>query len=232
MKPSSLRYRFDHVVHAWRRRRTRGRIERLYRELVATWDQAAFRQQFRDLWDPFETVLPAKFLNLEVWLREAIFRYQLLALPDGRPLRVLDIGAGTGYFLLVCRHQGHQVLGLDLPGEPLYDRCFEFFALPRIEHRIEPGQPLPDTGPPLDLVTAYMTCFNYDARQQPWDVPPWQALLRDLRGRLRQGGRVVLKFNLEPGGLQFCSPAVTRALTQAPGFRCRYFLDYALLKAV
>jgi SAM-dependent methyltransferase len=231
MTPQSPRYRWHRLVHATRRRRWRDRIERLYGALVESWDQDAFRERFRPHWDPFAGTRPAKFLDVETWLREAVFRYLLLNVDDSRSQRILDIGAGTGYFLLVCRHQGHQPLGLDLPDEPLYDECFDFFALPRMLHRIEAMQALPESGEPLDLITAFMTCFNYEADGRPWGEQAWRFLLSDLRERLNPAGRVVLKFNLEPQGNRFYGPEVRRALGTAAGFRCRFFLDYALLQA-
>lgn len=43
------------------------------------------------------------------WLAE-FFRY----LPQGRPLRVLDIGTGTGFFACLFAAEGHEATGIDL----------------------------------------------------------------------------------------------------------------------
>ena len=43
------------------------------------------------------------------WLTE--FRKYL---PQGRPLRVLDIGTGTGFFACILAEQGHEATGIDL----------------------------------------------------------------------------------------------------------------------
>ena len=43
------------------------------------------------------------------WLTE--FRKYL---PQGRPLRVLDIGTGTGFFACILAEQGHDATGIDL----------------------------------------------------------------------------------------------------------------------
>ena len=45
----------------------------------------------------------------ERWLRE-FHRY----IPQGRPLRVLDLGTGTGFFALVFAAEGHEATGIDL----------------------------------------------------------------------------------------------------------------------
>ena len=46
------------------------------------------------------------------WLAE--FRKYL---PQGRPLRVLDIGTGTGFFACLMAEEGHQAIGIDLTPE-------------------------------------------------------------------------------------------------------------------
>jgi SAM-dependent methyltransferase len=231
MTPGSPLYRWHRLQQALRRRQWRSRIDGLYEQLVATCDRDAFRERFRPYWDPFAGTQPAKFLDVETWLREAVFRYLLIGGDKCEAGRVLDIGAGTGYFLLVCQQAGHEVLGLDVPGEPLYDACFEFFGLPRVLHRIEPGRPLPELGEPFDLITAFMTCFNYDVEGRPWEAPRWVGLLSELRERLRDGGRLVIKFNREPASGRFYSPEVQRVLRRAAGFRTRFFLDYAMMQA-
>ena len=43
------------------------------------------------------------------WLAE-IGRY----LPEGRPLRILDVGTGTGYFAILLAQAGHELTGIDL----------------------------------------------------------------------------------------------------------------------
>ena len=43
------------------------------------------------------------------WLTE--FRKYL---PQGKPLRVLDIGTGTGFFACILAEQGHDATGIDL----------------------------------------------------------------------------------------------------------------------
>ena len=48
----------------------------------------------------------------ERWLAE--FRKYL---PQGRPLRVLDIGTGTGFFACLMAEEGHEAIGIDLTPE-------------------------------------------------------------------------------------------------------------------
>jgi SAM-dependent methyltransferase len=232
MGPTSLRYQLARTRHAVRRRLWAGKINQVYGDLVAGLDQAGFIERFRSYWSPFPTIKASKFLDLEVWLREAVFRALLLGL-DQAPgkLRVFDLGAGAGYFLLVSRHLGHDVLGLDLDGEPLYNECFDFFGLPRLIQRIDPMTALPELPWPPDLVTAFMTSFNEYDDGRPWEAEPWRFFLEDLRSRLPAGGRGVIKFNLNPKTDQFYSPDLCRAIRSSRGFHARFTMDYLFLVA-
>lgn len=232
MGPQSVSYQLDRVQHAIRRRRLKDRVDRASREILETWDQRGFIERFRPFWNPFPSDEACKFLNLDLWFREAVFRYHLIGMADvGQGLRVLDLGAGTGYFLIVCRHFGHQVLGLDVADEPLYNACIEFFGLPRVEHRIEPMQPLPEFETSFDLITAFMTCFNWYEDYRPWGAAEWEFFLKDIRSRLTDGGRAVFKLNLNPQTGEYYSSEVRRAIRGCEYFRSRFLLDYIFLSA-
>ena len=227
MKPSAWRYQFDRLRHAVRRRKLRSRIEVEYRKLLETIDPTSFRDRFRTFWDPFAGTRPAKFLDLETWFREAVFRFYLVDADRLEPgARVLDLGSGSGYFLAVCRTHGLDAMGLDLAGEPFYDEMFSFLGLPRQIHRIEPFQPLPELGRDWSLVTAFMTCFDCDERGQPWGSEEWQFLLDDLHPRIGTNGRLVMKLNLNPISGEFYPPAVERTWKQHRGYRTQRFFDY------
>lgn len=233
MSPDALAYRVQDGLYRVRRRAAMGRIDRVYRDLIATWDQEAFCNRFRRFWSPFPTTRPAKFLDLDLWLREAILRYELSSgIPERQgPQRVVDLGAGTGYFLLVCRHFGHEVLGVDLDEEPLYNECFEFFRLPRKVFRIEPRQPVADLGARVDVITAFMTAFNIHPDGSPWGPDEWVFLLNDLRTRLRDDGRIVIQFNVNKRTRSFYSPEVRRAIEELPGLEAHFARDYLVLEA-
>ena len=44
-------------------------------------------------------------------------------LPQGKPLEILDVGTGTGFFAILLGHLGHHVVGIDLTPAMLEDIC-------------------------------------------------------------------------------------------------------------
>src|SRR5262245_20653724 len=52
-----------------------------------------------------------KFLGLGFWLRENIRRSFHAHLHDRPPLKILDLGCGSGVFVFVCRCLGHDASG-------------------------------------------------------------------------------------------------------------------------
>src|SRR5262245_66568700 len=79
-----------------------------------------------------------KYLRLPLYLRDSVARAVALGLDRSPPLRVLDLGSGAGYFLLACRHFGHDALGFDLPANEFYRAMFRRFGLARVEGTIRP----------------------------------------------------------------------------------------------
>ena len=118
-----------------------------------------------------------------------------------RRLRILDLGSGAGYFLLVARHLGHSGMGLDIPDPPMYGELFELFGLKRAVWEIKAFQPLPDLGERFDLVTAFSICFNEHKRSDLWTAKEWAFFLDDLETRfLKAGGEIFLGMNPEEDG--------------------------------
>lgn len=231
MNTSSFRYTLDRLRHAWFRYRHRDRIEDLYATLIARLDKAVFAERLRPFWDPFAGSGMAKYLNLDVWLRETILRYLLVA-PDGSPTgRVVDLGSGTGYFLWVCRELGHEILGIDLAGEPLYDTCIDVLGVPRNQFRIEPERSLCDLGSDVVLITAFMACFDRYEDGTPWDTTAWSFFLSDTREHLEPGGRLAMKFNADATTGALYSEDTARLFLSANGYACRRLMDYVILIA-
>jgi SAM-dependent methyltransferase len=143
-----------------------------------------------------------KYVDAPRWLHLNVKRAQELRLNTRpRPLRILDLGSGAGYFLLVSRFLGHSGLGLDIEEPQMYGEMFEAFGLRRVIWTINAFEPLPDLGDRFDLVTAFSICFNEHKTPGLWDSKPWGFLLQDLKKRfLQPSGEIFLGMNPEPDG--------------------------------
>jgi SAM-dependent methyltransferase len=147
-----------------------------------------------------------KYFDVDRYLGINLDRVMALGLHRSRPLRILDLGCGFGYFLFACRHFGHQALGLDFSdgnhafAARCYDRSMAILDQRRVLHEIRAFEPLPSLGRPFDLVTAFQICFNDHAAEAPWDVAEWGAFLAELRRLLAPEGRVHLELNAAPDG--------------------------------
>ena len=153
-----------------------------------------------------------KYFDAERWLRLNIRRAQDIGLDrESRSLRILDLGSGAGYFLLVARELGHSGIGLDIADPEFYGDAFALFDLERVVCGIEARVPLPESllaKGRFDLVTAFSIAFNGHKTTALWGPAEWDFLLNDLRDRfLVPGGRIYLDLNPERNGL-FMTPAL------------------------
>ena len=150
---------------------------------------------------PGEKVRPEKYLDLDEWIPTNVKRVRDLRLMKAPPrLRVLDLGCGSGYFLHIARCLGHDVLGLDLDVEPVFNETLRLLGVPRIVHYIRSFEPLPVTGAAFDLITAHMTCFNRRADGSHWSVLEWEYFLADAYSHLTPTGRLQFDLNVLPDG--------------------------------
>ena len=80
-------------------------MERIKRRVTQYWSRRA---------EAFETQRLREYESRkrERWLAE-FQRY----LPEGKPLRILDIGTGTGFFACLLAAEGHRTTGIDLTPE-------------------------------------------------------------------------------------------------------------------
>ena len=146
-----------------------------------------------------------KYFEASRWLKLNIRRAQDIGVDRAkRPLRVLDLGSGAGYFLFVCKHLGHPGIGLDVPEPAFYGEVFDQFGLERVVSPIRAFEPLPESllkNGKFDLVTAFSIAFNGHKSPALWGPREWEFLLNDLRDRfLQPGGRVYLDLNPEHDG--------------------------------
>lgn len=171
-------------------------------DIIKGIDSAGFAKIREKFSVPGERTHWPKYLDADRWLPLNIRRAQELRLnARPNPLRILDLGSGAGYFLLVARHLGHSGVGLDIPEPPMYAELFELFGLKRMVWEINAYQPLPDLDERFDMVTAFSICFNGHKRADLWTRKEWAFFLDDLRKRfLRPGGEIFLGMNPEEDG--------------------------------
>jgi SAM-dependent methyltransferase len=171
-----------------------------------------------------------QFEDVVYWIDINVERAQDLWLDRAPPLRVLDLGSGAGYFLYVCKHFGHDVLGFDTDAEPLFGATTELLGVSRVIGRIERLRPLPDVGRKFDLVTAHRICFHRIGKVRDgveWSPADWEFFLNDIRTRfLEPNGRLLLDFNPRLDGSSFFSTEL-RAFFVSQG--ARIFRSKALL---
>jgi SAM-dependent methyltransferase len=88
---------------------------------------------------------------------------ELDLLNSSRPLRVLDIGAGPGHFLALCKAAGHTVVAADVDWPELHNLVFsdlcDIFGIERRICNVRPFEPIPLTGQ-FDVITAHGVCFD------------------------------------------------------------------------
>ena len=155
-----------------------------------------------------------RFENVVYWIIINIERAQDVWLDRARPLRILDLGSGAGYFLYVCKQLGHEVLGFDTDNEPLFRATIELLDVPRVIGRIERQTPLPDLGGMFDLVTAHRICFHRIGKVRDgleWSPADWKFFINDIRTRfLNENGRLLLEVNPRPDGSSFFTPELRK----------------------
>lgn len=161
-----------------------------------------FRQQYKDA-EVAEGGY-SKYLNLRQWFSQKLSYVYLLGLHRSRPLKILDLGTGPGYFPYLCSLYGHQVQALDLDIVPMYNDLCRFLKVKRTTWRINPYEPLPNLGSKFDLVTAFMIKFNQHDLPEQWGIKQWEFMLNDIqKNQLNPGGRIFLDFNTCRDGTWF-----------------------------
>jgi SAM-dependent methyltransferase len=165
-----------------------------------------------------------RFADVPYWIKINVERAQDLWLDHTPSRRILDLGCGAGYFLYVCKHFGHEVLGLDLDDQPLFRDTLVLLKVPRVISRIDPNVPLPDLGRKFDLVAAHRICFQRiegAASGKEWGPMHWKFFIEDIRSRfLNPTGRLLLDFNPRLDGSSFFTREL-RSFFTSQGARIR-----------
>lgn len=113
-----------------------------------------------------------------LWLRE-FAKY----IPVGKPLDVLDVGTGTGFFALLLEAEGHRVTGIDLCAEMIAEarKTADAFGSRANFHVMDAENPSLPTSSFDVIVTRNLT----------WTLPHLQEAYQSWHNLLRPGGILV-----------------------------------------
>ncbi len=117
------------------------------------------------------------------WLEE-MRRY----LPDRKPLRILDVGTGTGYFALLLAEEGHSLTGIDLTEAMLAEA-----------EKTAAGRGLPISFRRMDAQATEFPGESFDAlvtRNLTWTLPDPGKAYREWFRLLKPGG-TLLNFDAD-----------------------------------
>lgn len=151
----------------------------------------------------------AKYADFPMWSLCNIHRAAQLGLHKASGLRILDIGAGPGYFIAAARALGHDCVGIDVAEScftPLERQVYSevLTALNCRQHvlpiPVRRFEPLNVGGAPFDLITAFLICFNRDEKGGQWGVPEWRFFVEDALKNVSAGGQLYLGLNPDPKG--------------------------------
>ncbi len=159
-----------------------------------------------------------KYLTIDQHMERAARQAMEVGLHQSKGLHVLDLGCGSGYFLAVARHLGHEVMGLDMPDYELFNDTLALLAIPRVDHQIKAYTPLPEFDAKFDVITGHQVWFNWTGRAEPWGGDEWKYFLDDCRLRMTDGGR--MRFELNPGrrsASRFLTKETAQSLRRYPG---------------
>jgi SAM-dependent methyltransferase len=192
-------------------------LNKAYAEVTRSADMHTIERLRREI-EPIyrrDRVSAAKYVDFRLHSLRNFHRAARLGLHKQSGLRLLDIGAGPGYFIAAARALGHDCTGIDVPESyfsPLELRvysdllkalkCQDCVAPLAVERFV----PLSLPAGPYDLITAFLVCFNRHGRPDQWGLPEWQFFVEDAIRNLRVGGRLFLGLNENPkryGELRF-----------------------------
>lgn len=182
---------------------------RLPARLTATADIARIhrlRQSVADIVD-CDPESAAKYADYNYWIPFNVVRIGSLSLHESRPLRILDVGCGPGYFMAGALLCGHDCYGIDAPAGVLTDvesRVYsEMLGALSCSERVSPllierFKPMPLKLKDLDLITAFWICFNRHQQPDEWGAAEWRFWVDDLLLHVAHGGAIHLELNSHP----------------------------------
>ena len=130
-----------------------------------------------------------KYLDPVIMVRIALMQYKRLGkVASGN---ILDIGAGAGWFLKVCKHYGHKAIGIDMTDIEGYTALNEFLGIDKRVYEVKPFVKLPDFGMKFNFITLFAVTFADN-----WKADEWAFFLKDLYdNQLGDGGMIIITLH-------------------------------------
>lgn len=158
-------------------------------------EEATMIRRVENYWDTRSPAF-AKVRRKELMGGDARSWKELIShrLPQGSPLRVLDVGTGAGFFSVIFSRMGHEVTGIDMSSGMLVEaqRNLEFFGC-RAELLKMNAQALEFPEESFDVIVS---------RQLTWTLPDVMEAYREWHRVLKAGG-VLLNFDSDCGEVTF-----------------------------
>lgn len=115
-------------------------------------------------------------------------------LPEGKPLKILDVGTGAGFFAVLLSKCGHKVTGIDMSAKMLIEAQKNIAAFDcTAEFKRMDAQKLDFADETFDAVIS---------RNLTWTLPDVMEAYREWRRVLKNGG-VLLNFDSNYGDKNF-----------------------------
>ena len=163
---------------------------------------------------------PDKYFSAYTWIEACFQRWKVLEQEGliSSNLKVLDIGAGFGYFAIVGKaYTGSNHIEMaDVP-DPMFDVVTSLLGLSKYKLEVNAFIPmqLQNNSKRYDLITAYRIVFDKWAGF--WGEEEYRFFLRDIfDSLLNEGGSVVLGFNdkREKGFMSWAGPLGARCISK------------------
>lgn len=141
-----------------------------------------------------ESFLEQRRAELKSALAERWMKEIKKQLPEGKKLKILDVGCGSGFFSILLAKEGHQVIGTDLTPEMVVNAK----KLAK-EEQVEP------TFLVMDAEKLEFEDASFDvviSRNLTWTLPHAEEAYQEWQRVLKPGG-VLLNFDANYGGADF-----------------------------
>jgi len=179
--------------------RTRTNLQRVLDAIDAA-KRKAFLARHADQLGDLETVAGLKYADFAYWAHYSVLYAQWLNLDRSPPLDILDIGMGSGNFVMVANSMGHRAIGTDVDN-PWYAELCELVGSKRIVAPVTREDPYKPIDQRFDLITMMMPAFHrkrVKGQRQYWSVEDWRILLLGLvENLLKPGGAIFILMTLD-----------------------------------